>query len=132
MKKILIFMFLLLCSSYSMSQLSDGTYHIVKQSSIIDGKEEFQTDKMLGTSFFFFDLKNKCISFMVSDYIVAIYDITETLTANESTLYICKDRKTGHPFKLMFKPHATIEGAGELMITQSSKWFDFFSILKNE
>lgn len=133
MKKILLLLLVVFaCSIPAMSQLSDGAYHIVKHSSIVDGQEMFETDKMLGTSFFLVDTKNKSISFMVSDYIVALYDIAETLTAKDNTLYICKERKTGNSFKLMFKPHATIEGAGELMITQSSKWFDFFSILKNE
>lgn len=130
MKKLFIlFMF---CPLLSYAKLTSGTYNIVKQSSIVDGQDMFKTDKMLGNSFFMVDLENKSISFIVSDFIVAIYNITEILNTDESTLYICKERKTGHSFKLMFKPHSTIKDAGELMISQSSTWFDFFTILKIE
>lgn len=131
MKKIL-FLFFLFLPLTAFSQLSSGSYDIVKQTSIVNGEEMFKTDKMLGTSFFIVDFQNSLISFMVSDYIVAIYDISETLEQNGSTLYICKERKTGTSFKLMFKPHSTIKDAGELMITQSTKWLDFFTILKRE
>lgn len=131
MKKIL-FLFFLFLPLTAFSQLSNGAYDIVKQTSIVNGEEMFKTDKMLGTSFFIVDLQGLLISFMVSDYIVAIYDISETLEHNGSTLYICKERKTGTSFKLMFNPHSTIKDAGELMITQSTKWFDFFTILKHE
>ena len=92
----------------------------------------FKTDKMLGTSFFIVDMQSKCISFTASDYVVAVYDIVETLNVEKSTIYICKDRKTEKDFKIMFSPHASIDNAGELMISQSSKWFDFFTILKVE
>ena len=130
MKKLL--MFLMFFPLFSYAQLTSGVYNIVKQTSIVEGQEMFETDKMLDTSFFMVDLENSTISFMVSDYIVAIYNITEILKSNGSTLYICKERKTGNSFKLMFKPHSSIKDAGELMIPQSSKWFDFFSILKIE
>lgn len=116
----------------SYSQLTSGVYNIVKQTSVVEGQEMFETDKMLGTSFFMVDLENSTISFTASDYIVAIYNISETLESNGSTLYICKERKTGHSFKLMFKPHSSLKDAGELMIPQSSDWYDFFSILKIE
>lgn len=130
MKK--LFTLLMLCPLFSYAQLTSGVYNIVKQSSIVEGQDLFKTDKMLGTSFFMVDLENSTISFTASDYVVAIYNITETLKTNDSTLYICKERKTGHSFKLMFKPHSTIKDAGELMISQSSAWFDFFTILKIE
>ena len=116
----------------SYSQLTSGVYNIVKQTSVVEGQEMFETDKMLGTSFFMVDLENSTISFTASDYIVAVYNISETLESNGSTLYICKERKTGHSFKLMFKPHSSLKDAGELMIPQSSDWYDFFSILKIE
>lgn len=116
----------------SYSQLTSGVYNIVKQTSVVEGQEMFETDKMLGTSFFMVDLENSTISFTASDYIVAVYNISETLESNGSNLYICKERKTGHSFKLMFKPHSSLKDAGELMIPQSSKWFDFFTILKIE
>lgn len=130
MKK--LFFFLMLSPLFSYAQLTNGVYNIIKQTSVVEGQEMFETDKMLGTSFFMVDLKNSTISFTASDYIVAIYNITETLKSKESTLYICKERKSGNSFKLMFKPHSSIKDAGELMIHQSSKWFDFFSILKIE
>ena len=92
----------------------------------------FNTDKMLGTSFFVVDLDNSYISFSASDYIIAVYDIKETLNSGKSILYICKDKKTEKEFKIMFTPHSSIKDAGELMISQSSSWFDFFTILKTE
>lgn len=128
MKK--LFFFLMLCPLFTYAQLTSGVYNIVKQTSIVEGQEMFETDKMLSTSFFMVDLESSTISFTASDYIVAIYNITETLKANGSTLYICKERKTGHSFKLMFKPHSSLKDAGELMIPQSSDWLDFFTILK--
>ena len=131
MKKF-IFLLLLFYPVLSFSQLSSGAYNIVKHSSIVKGEEMFNTDKMLGTSFFIVDIENKCISFTASDYVVAIYDIIETLNTKDSTLYICKDRKTGNSFKLMYQPHSTIKDAGELMVSQSKEWFDFFTILKVE
>lgn len=131
MKKIILILFLFIPLT-SLSQLKSGAYNIVKHSCIVNGEDMFKTEKMLGTSFFIVDLQNKCISFTASDYVVAVYDIVETLNTEKSTLYICKDRKTEKNFKIMFSPHASISNAGELMISQSSKWFDFFTILKAE
>ena len=130
MKKLI--MLLMFFPLFSYAQLTSGVYNIVKQKSIVEGQEMFETDKMLGTSFFMVDLGNSIISFTASDYVVSIYNIAEILESKGSTLYICKERKTGHSFKLMFKPHSTIKDAGELMISQSSTWFDFFTILKIE
>lgn len=130
--KRLIFLIMAFLPLMAFSQLSSGVYNIVKHSSIVNGESMFETDKMLGTSFFMVDIQNSSITFTASDYVVAIYNIKETINSGKSTIYMCEDRKTGNSFNIMYSPHETIKDAGDLLIQQSKEWADFFKILKIE
>lgn len=128
-KLLLLFVFFPL---FSYAQLTSGVYNIVKHISVVDNEEMFGTDKMLGTSFFIVDIEHSLISFTASDYVVAIYEITETVKTEETVLYICKEKKSGRTLRLMFQPNKKVEDAGELLVSQSDNWIDFFTLLKIE
>lgn len=132
MKKLLIILFLSICSTYSFAQLTEGKYKILSVKGFVDGKTAY--DNFFEENVAIVRVTPKLINIVIGGYSVLTYTINEHIVMEENNVYNVMELQSGNTSTLLFqrmKEYPQIDG-GMLIIKRSENYADIFSVLKEE